>query len=62
MMLHAADEHLPHLRLNLGDMGAAQVRDPLKVAPLGLGSADFGGQRAREVGEQQILARHRQAQ
>ena len=43
-------------------MGAAQVRDALEVAPLRLGGADLGRQRAREVGEQQVLAGHWQAQ
>ncbi len=51
-----------YLRLDFGNMGAAKVGHALKVAPLGLCSADFRGKRAGEVVEEQVLARNWQPQ
>lgn len=44
------------------DVAAREVRNPLKVAALCLGSAYLCRQGARKVAEEQVLARHWQPQ
>lgn len=61
-MTHSRQKVKPYLRLDFGHMRAAKVGDPLKIAPLGLCSADLGRKGACEVVEEQVLARHRQPQ